>query len=182
MKNIFFLIAVTFVCLAVAAQSFKADVSITSMTVAPYNPRITTGTIGITPKNDLPVVSTTTERKISIPGKEEPPPPFYTCSIIVHNGNDGPAKGTTLIVVVPAMVSAGGGSPSIKTITGIEHSEAPGYTAYVEFKLGDVKEGQDINIVVIYNRPAFAPNKISAFVFNSVTDPNPLNNYKGASL
>jgi hypothetical protein len=144
----------------------QADVSITSVTIAPA-PVIRRPTK--LPANTTILPNTPVERAPA------PPDANLKCSITVHNENDDDASQTMLVVVVPVEVSVvskpanatvypGGGSP---------------FAGYLVFNLGNMYVGQNITVEFTFSKSVYG-NKVGAYAYSASPDPNPANNYKDA--
>ncbi len=180
MKQLLLIIICIFHGLLINAQEqwSKADVSITSISLLAH----TTGPASIvppdnkTPKTDVKLENSGTK----LPARQQELPFWFKCRIIVQNGNNDLAFKTKLMVVLPAHVNA-------EAITfyrdATEHKiiDTSPFTSYFEFNLWDMAAGQTATLEFVFTRPLNVPVQVSAYIFSSTPDPNPLNNYKNGS-
>ena len=104
--------------------------------------------------------------------------PNVKCSITVHNANDIDASETILVAVLPVEVfvlSLPSNATQHKSVT------APFYPGYITFNLGHMTPGQNITVSFAFMRSKYG-NKVGAYVYSVIPDPNPGNNYKEAGF
>jgi hypothetical protein len=179
MKYISLLFATLFFMLCTHAQSARADVSITSVTLEGREHPWTPKTIAV-PKNQNEATNVPANpREIKVPAREKPLPPYMKCTITVQNGagNDA-AQEVMVLLVLPGEVA--GGSNYQQTIAKKISPNSP-HPGHIQFNLGQLPAGQSKTVDFTFNSSQWFPNKVSAFVVASSSDPNPGNNYRETS-
>jgi hypothetical protein len=96
------------------------------------------------------------------------------CIITVNNVSSTNAYGAKLIVVLPAKVDV---VTLPSNATKINERGISAWPAYVQFDLSMIYPNQPITVEFTFIKSQLA-NKVSAFVFTTVPDGNPANNYK----
>jgi hypothetical protein len=153
---------------ASAQQSGYSDIGISAISFNAAGPLKKVPAVGnnASPINHAPVIITASDELLK-------------CSITVSNASNANAYGAKLIVVLPAEVTVpAGGLPSNATLVnerGITAS--PGY---IQFDLLIIYPNRDVTAEFTFYKSKNA-NKLSAFVFSSVPDANPANNFKDAT-
>jgi hypothetical protein len=162
-KNILATGMVAIVCtMAVAQPSGYPDISISALSLTAAGP-----------VKKAPAISNnanSSNHPVTITASDN----ILKCSITVSNASNKGAFNVKLIVVLPAEVTLGTLPLSARVINERGVSAWPGY---IQFELFSMAANQDITLEFTFNKLATA-NKLSAFVFNSVPDANPVNNYK----
>ena len=96
------------------------------------------------------------------------------CIITVNNVSNTNAYGAKLIVVLPAKADV---ITLPSNATKVNERGISAWPAYVQFDLAVVFPNQVITVEFTFIKSQLA-NKVSAFVFTTVPDGNPANNYK----
>lgn len=104
-----------------------------------------------------------------------------TSKITVHNINDDTARQVTAIVLLPYQTQVLYTSPGCTSVP--NPSNYPGSVqAYVECSLGDIDVGKTKTFKVITSLPPNnLPKRFAAFVWNTLPDPVPTNNFAEAT-
>ena len=156
-------IAVILCTAASAQQSGYSDISISALSL---------NAAGALKK--VPAISDNTNpanHPVTITASDD----ILKCSITVSNATNVNAFGAKLIVVLPAGVTPGT-LPSNATLIYERGIGLSGW-GYIQFDLLVIHPNQNVTVEFTFTKSKYA-NKLSAFVFSSVPDLNPANNYK----
>jgi len=163
------MIALSIILLCLTTKSFsqarwQADVSITSVTIAPASikkvPRPTDN------------INKPTEKVVQAVDDN------LKCTITIHNENDDDAWGTMMVVVLPVEVSVVS-MPSNATLDPSVTTAQP-FAGYITFNLGHMAVQQNITVEFTFTKSKYG-NKVGAYAYSLSPDPNPANNYKDAT-
>ena len=166
---IFFVSCVAIHSIAFAQAVSQADVSISAITLSP-SINNNGATIVTKPSTNISVDPNTQKRIARLENSND-----LKCSITVHNENDDDAKETMLVVVLPVEVNV-----TSLPANGTAHKYG-NFAGYVSFDLGYMTVGQNITVEFTFTKSKYG-NKVGAYAYSSMSDPNPANNYKDTSF
>jgi hypothetical protein len=142
------------------------DISITSLSITEIKSKVPVKyqNVQLTPVGTPPAVQS--------------PAPLndLKCTISVHNGNGGLAFGSTLIVLLPVDVNIVS-NPSNATINRTDPQNRTGMPGSLIFNFDAISSGDTRTIEFTFTQSVHG-NKIIAFAYSSIPDPNPSDNFK----
>jgi Domain of unknown function DUF11 len=143
---------------------WQADVSVTSVTIAPASlKKVTQGTDNIN-RPEKKVVQAVDDN--------------LKCTITIHNENDDDAWGTMMVVVLPVEVSVVS-MPSNATLDP-SVTATQTFAGHIIFNIGHMAVQQNITVEFTFTKSKYG-NKVGAYAYSDSPDPNPANNYKDAT-
>ena len=163
MMGFTFLLTISFAKVHAQAR-WQADVSVTSVTIAPASlKKVTKGTDDINQPQQKVVQAADDNLK---------------CTVTIHNENDDDASGTMMVVVLPVEVSVVS-LPSNATLDPAVTATQP-FAGHIIFNLGHMTVQQNVTVEFTFTKSKYG-NKVGAYAYSDSPDPNPTNNYKDAT-